>query len=33
LLAGLTVALIQIGLVDAVRYAIFGTWGGLPIPA
>jgi uncharacterized membrane protein len=33
LLAGFTVALLQIGLVDAVRYAIFGTWGGLPIPA
>jgi uncharacterized membrane protein len=32
LFAGLTLAVIQIGLVDAVRYAIFGTWGGLPIP-
>jgi uncharacterized membrane protein len=32
LLAGLVVALIQVGLVDAVRYAIFGTWGGLPLP-
>jgi uncharacterized membrane protein len=30
--AGLTLALLEIGLVDAVRYAVFGTWGGLPVP-
>ncbi len=32
LLAGLTLAIIEIGMVDAVRFAIFGTWGGLPLP-
>lgn len=32
LLAGLALAIIEIGAVDAVRFAIFGTWGGLPLP-
>ena len=32
LLAGFTLAIIEIGMVDAVRFAIFRTWGGLPIP-
>jgi hypothetical protein len=32
LLAGFTLAIIEIGTVDAVRFAIFGTWGGMPIP-
>jgi uncharacterized membrane protein len=32
LLAGLTLAIIEIGMVDAVRFAIFGTWGGMPLP-
>jgi uncharacterized membrane protein len=32
LLAGFTLAILQIGLVDAVRFAIFGTWGGFPVP-
>jgi uncharacterized membrane protein len=32
LLAGFTLAIIEIGMVDAVRFAIFGTWGGLPVP-
>jgi uncharacterized membrane protein len=33
LLAGFTLAMLQIGLVDAMRFALFGTWGGLVIPA
>jgi uncharacterized membrane protein len=32
LLAGFTLAIIEIGMVDAVRFAIFGTWGGMPVP-
>lgn len=32
LLAGFTLAIIEIGMVDAVRFAIFGTWGGMPLP-
>jgi uncharacterized membrane protein len=32
LLAGFTLAILEIGAVDAVRFAIFGTWGGLPLP-
>jgi uncharacterized membrane protein len=32
LLAGVTLAIIEIGAIDAVRFAIFGTWGGMPIP-
>jgi hypothetical protein len=32
LVAGLTLTLLEIGLVDAVRFAVFGTWGGLPVP-
>lgn len=32
LLAGLTLAIIEIGMVDAVRFAIFGNWGGMPLP-
>ncbi|MCC6190773.1 MAG: DUF2085 domain-containing protein [Anaerolineales bacterium] len=32
LLAGFALAIIQIGVVDAARFAIFGSWGGLPIP-
>jgi uncharacterized membrane protein len=32
LLAGFTLALIEIGAVDAVRFAIFHTWGGMPLP-
>ena len=32
LLAGFTLAIIEIGAVDAVRFAIFGTWGGMPLP-
>jgi uncharacterized membrane protein len=32
LVAGLTLAIIEIGAVDAVRFAIFGTWGGMPLP-
>jgi uncharacterized membrane protein len=32
LLAGFTLAILQIGLIDAVRFAIFGTWGGFVLP-
>jgi uncharacterized membrane protein len=32
LVAGLTLAIIEIGAIDAVRFAIFGTWGGMPLP-
>jgi uncharacterized membrane protein len=32
LLAGLTVSMIEIGAVDALRFAIFRTWGGFPLP-
>jgi uncharacterized membrane protein len=32
LLAGLTLAMVEIGAVDAVRFAVFGTWGGMPLP-
>jgi uncharacterized membrane protein len=32
LVAGLTLAVLEIGLVDAARFAIFGTWGGIPLP-
>ena len=31
LLAGFTLAMIEIGLVDAVRFAVFQTWSGLPM--
>jgi uncharacterized membrane protein len=31
LLAGFTLAILQIGFVDAVRFSIFHTWGGLNI--
>jgi len=32
LLAGFTLAIMQIGLVDAVRFSIFHTWSGLTLP-
>ncbi len=32
LLAGFTLAILQIALVDAVRFAIFGSWGGFVLP-
>jgi uncharacterized membrane protein len=32
LVAGFALAMTQIGLVDAARFAVFGTWGGLPLP-
>lgn len=32
LLAGFTLAILQIGLIDAARFAIFGTWGGFALP-
>jgi uncharacterized membrane protein len=32
LLIGFTLALAQIGLIDAARYALFGTWGGFALP-
>ena len=32
LLAGFTLALMQIGLIDAVRFAVFRTWGGFGLP-
>jgi uncharacterized membrane protein len=32
LVAGFALAILEIGAVDAVRYAIFQTWGGLPLP-
>jgi uncharacterized membrane protein len=32
LTAGLALAIIEIALVDAGRYAVFHTWGGLPLP-
>jgi hypothetical protein len=31
LLAGFTLAVVQVALVDAARFAIFQTWGGLPL--
>jgi uncharacterized membrane protein len=31
-LAALTLALLQIGVIDAVRYAVFGTWAGFAFP-
>ncbi|HRF47741.1 MAG TPA: DUF2085 domain-containing protein [Anaerolineales bacterium] len=31
LLLGLTLAIVQIAVVDAVRYGLFGTWAGLPL--
>jgi len=31
LLAGFTLAVIEIGIVDAVRFAVFQTWSGLPM--
>lgn len=31
LLAGFAVAMLQIGLVDAMRFAIFHTWAGFPL--
>lgn len=31
LLLGFTLAILQIAVIDAVRYALFGTWAGLPI--
>ncbi len=31
LLAGFTLAIIEIGAVDAVRFAVFHTWSGLPL--
>lgn len=31
LLIGLTLAIIQVAAIDAVRYYIFGTWAGLPL--
>lgn len=30
--AGLVVAILQIGLIDAVRFAIFGSWSGFDLP-
>lgn len=32
LVAGFTLAILQIALVDAVRYSIFHTWGGFVLP-
>ncbi len=32
LLAGFTLAIVQIGLIDAARFAIFRTWGGFALP-
>jgi uncharacterized membrane protein len=32
LLAGATAALVQVAVIDAGRFAIFGTWGGLVLP-
>ncbi len=32
LLAGATLALAQIAVIDAGRFAVFGTWGGLVLP-
>ena len=32
LLAGFTLAILQIGLIDAARFAIFRTWGGFALP-
>jgi uncharacterized membrane protein len=32
LVAGLALAIMEIGAVDAVRFAIFHTWGGMPLP-
>jgi uncharacterized membrane protein len=32
LVAGFTLAILQIGLIDAARFAIFRTWGGFALP-
>jgi uncharacterized membrane protein len=32
LLAGATLALAQVAVIDAGRFAVFGTWGGLVLP-
>jgi uncharacterized membrane protein len=32
LLAGFTLAILQIGLIDAARFAVFRTWGGFVFP-
>jgi uncharacterized membrane protein len=32
LLAGATLALVQVAVIDAGRFAVFGTWGGLVLP-
>lgn len=32
LLAGVTLALAQVAVIDAGRFAVFGTWGGLVLP-
>jgi uncharacterized membrane protein len=32
LVAGFALAFTQIGLVDAARFAVFQSWGGLPLP-
>ena len=32
LLAGFTLAIVQIGLIDAARFAVFRTWGGFVLP-
>ena len=32
LLAGATLALAQVAVIDAGRFAVFGTWGGLILP-
>ena len=31
-LAGFTLAMLQIGVVDAARFAVFQSWGGFPFP-
>ena len=33
LLVGFTLALLEIALVDAARFAVFGTWAGFSFPA
>jgi uncharacterized membrane protein len=32
LVAASALAVLQIGIVDAARFAVFGTWAGLPLP-
>lgn len=32
LVAGFTLAILQIGLIDAARFAVFRTWGGFVLP-